>query len=234
MSSGTLSSTIDAKTVDLIAGLVPEKRGVARVWHSISNFVRKKPLGAIGAVFLFAFIGIALLAPQLATHDPDLNNYRARVSAPLRRALVRNRQFRTGYLQSGDLWGAYFDLCWHSLYGAGDVDWGRGGTVKWILGRAHRSIDAASCRCDVHHSGTGAGDGHCDHVGSIAVQRHPCHRYPAHSGHESRHPLRSVVHQRKPLCRCRTCHRLCQLAHHAATHPAQCHGAIHRRCVSWS
>ena len=57
MSSGTLSSTIDAKTVDLIEGLAPEKRGIARVWHGISNFVRRKPLGAIGAVLLFAFIG---------------------------------------------------------------------------------------------------------------------------------------------------------------------------------
>ena len=82
MSSGTLSSTIDAKTVDLIEGLGPEKRGIVRVWHSISNFVRKKPLGAIGAVLLFAFISIALLAPQLATHEPDLNNYRARVMDP--------------------------------------------------------------------------------------------------------------------------------------------------------
>ena len=59
MSSGTLSSTLDAKTVDLIEGLVPEKRGIARVWHGISTFVRRKPLGAIGAVLLFALVGFA-------------------------------------------------------------------------------------------------------------------------------------------------------------------------------
>src|ERR671918_177787 len=82
MSSGTLSSTFDEKTTDLVEGLVPEKRGIARVWHGISELVRRKPLGTIGAVILFAFIGIALLAPQLATHDPDLNNYRARVKPP--------------------------------------------------------------------------------------------------------------------------------------------------------
>jgi peptide/nickel transport system permease protein len=82
MSYGALNSTIDEKTVDLIEGLRPEKRGAARVWYGIGSFVQRKPLGAIGAILLFAFIGVALLAPQLATYDPDLNNYRARVKPP--------------------------------------------------------------------------------------------------------------------------------------------------------
>jgi peptide/nickel transport system permease protein len=82
MSSSVLNSTMDKKTVDLIEGLTPEKRGAARVWYAISNFVQRKPLGAIGAVVLFVFFGTALLAPQVATHDPDLNNYRERVKPP--------------------------------------------------------------------------------------------------------------------------------------------------------
>jgi len=82
MNSGALNSTIDEKTVDLIEGLTPEKRGGARVWYGIGDFVRRKPLGAIGAIILFAFIGTALVAPQLATYDPDLNNYRERVKPP--------------------------------------------------------------------------------------------------------------------------------------------------------
>ena len=45
-------------------------------------FCKRKPLGAVGAVLLFAFVGVAILAPALATHDPDLNNYRARVKPP--------------------------------------------------------------------------------------------------------------------------------------------------------
>jgi peptide/nickel transport system permease protein len=69
-------------TADMAAGLLPERRGVARIWHSISLFIRKKPLGAIGAVILFSFIFVAIFAPWLATHDPDLNNYRARVKPP--------------------------------------------------------------------------------------------------------------------------------------------------------
>jgi len=55
MNSGALNSTIDEKTVELIEGLTPEKRGAARVWYGIGDFVRRKPLGAIGAIILFAF-----------------------------------------------------------------------------------------------------------------------------------------------------------------------------------
>jgi peptide/nickel transport system permease protein len=69
-------------TADVVAGLAPQKRGSARVWHAFHTFVRKKPLGAIGAVILLAFVVVAIFAPWLATHDPDLNNYRARVKPP--------------------------------------------------------------------------------------------------------------------------------------------------------
>jgi peptide/nickel transport system permease protein len=69
-------------TAEMLAGLRPEKHGSARLWSAISMFIRKKPLGAIGAFLLFSFIFIALFAPWLATHDPDLNNYRARVKPP--------------------------------------------------------------------------------------------------------------------------------------------------------
>ena len=69
-------------TADMAAGLVPERRGKARLWHAISLFVLKKPLGALGALLLFGFIVVAVFAPWLATHDPDLNNYRARVKPP--------------------------------------------------------------------------------------------------------------------------------------------------------
>jgi peptide/nickel transport system permease protein len=80
MSDKALELTAD--TADMVAGLVPEKRGAARLWHGISSFVLKKPLGALGAFLLFRFIFVAIFAPWLATHDPDLNNYRARVKPP--------------------------------------------------------------------------------------------------------------------------------------------------------
>jgi peptide/nickel transport system permease protein len=45
-------------------------------------FIKRKPLGAVGALLLCIFVGVAILAPVLATHDPDLNNYRARIKPP--------------------------------------------------------------------------------------------------------------------------------------------------------
>ncbi len=45
-------------------------------------FCKRKPLGAMGAMLLLVFVVVAVLAPALATHDPDLNNYRARVKPP--------------------------------------------------------------------------------------------------------------------------------------------------------
>jgi peptide/nickel transport system permease protein len=51
-------------------------------WHDLGLFIKRKPLGAIGAVLLLLFVLIALLAPALATHDPDLNDYRARIKPP--------------------------------------------------------------------------------------------------------------------------------------------------------
>jgi peptide/nickel transport system permease protein len=61
-----------------------EARPQARkgLWQSLFRFVQRKPLGAVGAVFLFAFIAVAILAPMLSTHDPDLNDYRTRIKPP--------------------------------------------------------------------------------------------------------------------------------------------------------
>jgi peptide/nickel transport system permease protein len=77
-----MSDNVLDLTAEMAAGLRPERHGMARIWHAIGLFVRKKPLGAIGAVILFGFIVVAIFAPWLATHDPDLNNYRARVKPP--------------------------------------------------------------------------------------------------------------------------------------------------------
>jgi peptide/nickel transport system permease protein len=54
----------------------------SQVGRRLRLFIRRKPLGAVGALLLCAFVGGALLAPLLATHDPDLNNYRARIKPP--------------------------------------------------------------------------------------------------------------------------------------------------------
>jgi peptide/nickel transport system permease protein len=60
------------------SGAKPDKN----LWQRLLLFFKRKPLGAAGAVLLFSFVGMAILAPLLATHDPDLNNYRTRVKPP--------------------------------------------------------------------------------------------------------------------------------------------------------
>lgn len=50
--------------------------------HPLWLFITRKPLGAVGAALLMLFVVVALLAPLLVTHDPDLNDYRARIKPP--------------------------------------------------------------------------------------------------------------------------------------------------------
>src|SRR5256712_3115631 len=60
---------------------LPQQRPATR-WRPLWLFIKRKPLGAIGAGLLGIFVVMAILAPALATHDPDLNDYRARVKPP--------------------------------------------------------------------------------------------------------------------------------------------------------
>jgi peptide/nickel transport system permease protein len=50
--------------------LAPKATGSLAVWHAITSFVRRKPLGAIGAGLVLALALIALLAPAIAPYDP--------------------------------------------------------------------------------------------------------------------------------------------------------------------
>ncbi len=70
---------VAVKELEGPASPLPFQRGL---WRSLGLFIRRKPLGAMGAVVLFAFVAVAILAPVLATHDPDLNDHRNRIKAP--------------------------------------------------------------------------------------------------------------------------------------------------------
>lgn len=70
---------VAVKELEGPASPLPFQRGL---WRSLSVFIRRKPLGAMGAVVLLAFVAMAILAPVLATHDPDLNDHRNRIKAP--------------------------------------------------------------------------------------------------------------------------------------------------------
>jgi peptide/nickel transport system permease protein len=49
---------------------------------AVREFVRERPLGTFGAVFIALMALVALLAPVLATHDPLANDYGAMLAPP--------------------------------------------------------------------------------------------------------------------------------------------------------
>src|SRR5712692_8670979 len=68
--------------VQVVERPAPPQQRPATLWRRLGLFIKRKPLGTVGAVLLLVFVGVAVLAPVLATHDPDLNDYRARVKPP--------------------------------------------------------------------------------------------------------------------------------------------------------
>jgi hypothetical protein len=216
MSYGALNSTIDEKTVDLIEGLMPEKRGAARVWYGISSFVQRKPLGAIGAVLLFAFIGVALLAPQLATYDPDLNNYRARVKPPSVEHWFGTDNFGRD-IYSRVIYGARISMSvgiLATLLGtsigaaAGLMSGFLGGRIDHFVQRVADVMFTIPGLVLAMAIVTMLGPSMLNVVIAISIPRIP--------------------DTNRVIRRCRPRRRLRQLAYHVATHPAQCPGAVYR------
>jgi peptide/nickel transport system permease protein len=68
--------------IDVLQRPLPQVRSNAHLWQKVIRFMLRKPLGAVGGLLLLIFMIVAVFAPQLATYDPDLNNYRARIEAP--------------------------------------------------------------------------------------------------------------------------------------------------------
>jgi peptide/nickel transport system permease protein len=68
--------------IDVLQRPLPQVRSHPHLWQQVIRFLLRKPLGAVGGLLLLIFMVVAVFAPQLATHDPTLNNYRSRVEAP--------------------------------------------------------------------------------------------------------------------------------------------------------
>jgi peptide/nickel transport system permease protein len=64
--------------LDDVAAAEPERRHLARV----REFIRRRPLGALGAAVIVLMGVVAALAPVLATHNPLANDYGAMLSPP--------------------------------------------------------------------------------------------------------------------------------------------------------
>ena len=53
-----------------------------RIWKSTVNFVKRKPLGAAGALIILVMIGLAVLFPIITFYDPLAWSIREKLQAP--------------------------------------------------------------------------------------------------------------------------------------------------------
>ena len=77
--------------VDVLA--VPEgMRTKLNLWQNLLKFVKDKPLGAFGGTVAILLIVLAVAAPIVATHNPELTNYRAVLAEPSSEMLLGGDQ----------------------------------------------------------------------------------------------------------------------------------------------
>ena len=63
-------------------GVPAGMRSKPTLWQNLVKFVKDKPLGAFGGAIAILLIFLAFAAPLVATHDPELTDYRAVLAAP--------------------------------------------------------------------------------------------------------------------------------------------------------
>ena len=72
----------------LPAGVRPKPN----LWQNLVKFARDKPLGAFGGSVAVLLIVLALIAPLVATHDPELTDYRSVLATPSTEMLLGGDQ----------------------------------------------------------------------------------------------------------------------------------------------
>ena len=74
--------------LSLPVGLRPKPN----IWQNLLKFCKDKPLGAFGGGVAVLLIVLALIAPLVATHDPELTDYRAVLASPSTEMLLGGDQ----------------------------------------------------------------------------------------------------------------------------------------------
>ena len=111
---------------------VPRASLVAGILGSLASFVRKKPLGAIGAVILVIAVLMAVFAPVLATFPPKEVHVTSKYAPPGSEAmpaegktyLLGSDQLGPGYVEPAGIRRAHLavrkpDQCEHRRNGGG-------------------------------------------------------------------------------------------------------------------
>ena len=76
--SGEVLQTTRGEVRTLPAGMRPKPT----VWKNIRDFTKSKPLGAAGGAIAILLILIAIFAPFIATHDPELTSHKTVLASP--------------------------------------------------------------------------------------------------------------------------------------------------------
>jgi peptide/nickel transport system permease protein len=62
---------------------VEEEPLAEKTWGGVAkDLIRRQPLGAVGGLVVILMIAAALFAPQIATHDPEINDFAAMLESP--------------------------------------------------------------------------------------------------------------------------------------------------------
>ena len=67
-------------------------RSKLNLWQNLIKFAKDKPLGAFGGAVAIILIVLAIIAPLVATHDPELTDYRAVLAEPSTEMLLGGDQ----------------------------------------------------------------------------------------------------------------------------------------------
>ena len=80
------------------------------LWQNLFKFVKDKPLGAFGGAIAILLIFLAFAAPVVATHNPELTDYRSVLAAPS--SEMFSAETRSGGTCSAAWYMAPASPCW--------------------------------------------------------------------------------------------------------------------------
>lgn len=84
-----MPTTSEVRVEAAFEELTPKKSIISATWE----MMRKQPVGAFGAIIVLIMIIMAVFAPQLTTHDPELNSFEHMLAPPGGEFILGTDQF---------------------------------------------------------------------------------------------------------------------------------------------
>ena len=216
-------------TLDFNAELAAAGANVRSRWGAVRFFIRRYPLGAIGAVIMAIFVFAAAFSRRCITvYDPLTTNAAASLAQP-GAAHWLGCDFMGRDVYSRIIYGARISLAvsMGSML-LGSLDRRHARAVLGLSPRLVRPHHPALSRDDAVAAASGDGDHHGGGARALAAQHDPRDRHPAGALCRARHPRQHAQLARAALCRGGEGDRHEREAHRAPPHSAQHAGAADR------